>query len=82
MKTKFGVIGERQKGRNMNDHEREGWVTSDETLYSLWRDTNQGISTFVRGNRAMLTKYIQEKGSRNNETIDSNTISREDDLKL
>jgi hypothetical protein len=44
----------------MNDTDREDWVRNDEALYRWWRSTEQGIISFVRENRAMLTKYINQ----------------------
>lgn len=42
----------------MNDNDREDWINNDESLYVWWKGTGQGITTFVRENRAELTKYI------------------------
>lgn len=42
----------------MNDNDREDWVMNDEPLYVWWLDSKQGITTFVRENRAALTEYI------------------------
>lgn len=44
----------------MNDIDREDWVRNDEALYRWWKDANQGLISFVRENRAMLTKYIDK----------------------
>jgi hypothetical protein len=43
----------------MNDIDREDWVRNDEALYRWWKSANQGLISFVRENRAMLTQYIQ-----------------------
>ena len=42
----------------MNDKERELWVLNDEFLYSWWRSTGKGITTFVRENRKKITECI------------------------
>jgi hypothetical protein len=44
----------------MNDTDREDWINNDEPLYLWWKASSQGISTFIRENRAMLTKYINK----------------------
>jgi hypothetical protein len=44
----------------MNDSDREQWVMNDEGLYRWWRSTRQNISTFVRANRAELTRLINK----------------------
>lgn len=42
----------------LNDSDREDWVNNDEGLYSWWKSTGQGITTFVRENRAELSRLI------------------------
>lgn len=42
----------------MNDQDRKQWVQNDEGLYRWWLSTRQGITTFVRENRAELTRLI------------------------
>lgn len=44
----------------MNDTDREDWINNDEPLYRWWLASGQGITTFIRENRAMLTKYINK----------------------
>jgi hypothetical protein len=46
------------EAKKMNDNDREDWINNDESLYVWWKGTGQGITTFVRENRAELTKYI------------------------
>lgn len=42
----------------MNDHERRLWVLNDEGLYLWWRSSRQSLATFIRENRAELTRAI------------------------
>ncbi len=44
---------------SMNDNDRAEWVNNDEGLYSWWRSSRQGITTFVRENRDELTNAIE-----------------------
>lgn len=43
----------------LNDEERTQWVENDEGLYSWWKSTGKGITTFVRENREELDKHIR-----------------------
>jgi hypothetical protein len=42
----------------MNDGERDQWVQNDEGLYRWWLSSGQGISSFIRANRAEIDRYI------------------------
>jgi gluconate kinase len=46
------------KGAPLNDADREEWIRNDEALHDWWKSTHQGISTFIRANRAELDKLI------------------------
>lgn len=48
----------------MNDIDREDWVNNDESLYNWWKDSEQGITAFVRENRKILTDHINQVLSR------------------
>lgn len=48
----------------MNDSERRLWVLNDQGLYSWWRNTRQGITTFIRENRKEITEAINRRLAR------------------
>lgn len=41
-----------------NDNDREDFVNNDEGLYDLWRRSGQGITRWVRENRALIDEYM------------------------
>jgi hypothetical protein len=46
------------KNARLNDADREEWIGNDEGLHEWWRSSRQGISTFIRANRAELDRLI------------------------
>jgi len=41
-----------------NDREREQWVQNDQGLYDDWIKSNRGLTTWVKYNRALIDKVI------------------------
>jgi hypothetical protein len=42
----------------MNDNDRADWINSDEGLYRWWKSEGGSLRSFIRKNRAELTRII------------------------
>lgn len=45
----------------MSDSERAMWVENDEWLYKCWKASCLSVREFVRNNRPLLTRYIEDQ---------------------